>query len=562
MKKSKSLIVVLSVIAVVLLAVSCGNGTPTPRFSEFTLYTVTVKSGDYIVDDVVVIEGNTYSLPVGPERAGYSFVGWNVGEQIMSPGEKITVTKDTEIEAYWAKSYHCIVDYAYYSYSASYDVAAGTKVKISDWDITDVAKQFNIANKFTGWNLNGTVYHKDVESEWNQTVEITQDSTMTAIWDGIEYWTVTFQDENGTQLYTRLIKKDTAIGETNSPYKEGYSLKQWNDESGNAFDLSTFVTKNMTLKAVMEKTSCVVTLVFDNGKADQKHIVTTGEMFYELKDPEKDNFDFAGWYKDDGTKFDFSTPIEDDITLTAHWEHRTTYTVTFDTMGGSEVEPIEVAKNNLIFKPSDPTRKGYTFGGWYLADGTAFNFNSMLVTENLTLYALWNLDKEYKIGDTGLGGGLVFYDAGSLQISSYVDMNGVTRIYTWRYLEVNPDVKGTANWSDYSILGELGGGLGLGRSNTMKMARHGSDAAKIAVNCKDGGVEDWFIPSLNELAQILKVKDEIGLTTGQSVWSSTSFTSSQAHYTNLGQKCHYACFKYCSWSMGGPFVNCLLVRAF
>ena len=560
MKKVKSLIVLLSVIAVVLLAVSCGNGTPAPKFSEFTLYNVTVKSGDYVVDTATVIEGNTYSLPVAAERDGYSFGGWIVGDSIMSPGEKITVTKDTEIEAYWAKSYHCIVDYAYYSYSQSYDVAEGTKVKISDWDITDVAAQFKITNTFTGWNLNGTVYHKDVESEWNQTVEITQDSTMTAIWDGIEYWTVTFQNEDGTQLYTRLIKKDTAIGETNSPYKEGYTLKQWNDENGNAYDLNIPVTKDMTLKAEMEKTSCVVTLVFDNGKTDQKHIVTTGEMFYELKEPEKDDFDFAGWYMDDGTKFDFSTPITEDITLTAKWEKRSTYTVTFDTMGGSEVETKEVTKNNLIFKPSDPTRNGYTFGGWYLADGTAFNFNSTIVTENLTLYALWNLDKEYNIGDTGLGGGKVFYDAGSMQISSYVDKNGVTRIYTWRYLEVNTNVKDKANWAYGNVLTDLGGAIGQGRSNTMKMARKGSAAANIATSCTDGGVSDWFIPSLNELGALAKVKEGFGLP-GAAVWASTSFSVADAYYYNFYTNSYGSQFKCVSWRVG-PSINVLLVRAF
>ena len=560
MKKVKSLIVLLSVIAVVLLAVSCGNGTPTPRFSNFTLYTVTAKSGDYIVDDVVVIEGNTYSLPVAPEKAGYSFGGWTVGDSLMAPGEKITVTQDTVIESYWVKSYSCIVDYAYYSYSESYDVPEGTEVTISDWDITDVAKQFNIENKFTGWNLNGTVYHIDNESEWNQTVTIKENSTMTAIWDGIKYYDVTFKNYDDTTLYTRNIKENTVIGEMPTPSREGYTFVQWLKEDGTVYDLNTPVTADLILKAEWEKTSFFVTLDFANGADYQKHIVTKGATFYEPKDPVRDGYYFAGWNNGD-TKFDFSTKITEDITLTAQWEKKTAYKVTFDTMGGSEVETQVVEENTLVKRPSDPTRNGYTFGGWYLADGTAFNFFSTIVKENLTLYALWNLDKEYKIGDTGLGGGKVFYDAGSMQISSYVDKNGVTRIYTWRYLEVNTNVKDKANWANGNVLTELGSAIGQGRSNTMKMYRKGSAAANIAVEYEKNGVSDWFIPTLNELGALLKVKKDIGLATGAAVWASTSFSSSDAYYCNLYYSSYVSQFKCASWRVG-PSINVLLVRAF
>ena len=560
MKKVKSLIVLLSVIAVVLLAVSCGDGTPTPRFSNFTLYTVTTKDGDYVIDSVIVIDGNTYSLPVGPDKVGYSFVGWKVGDSIMASGEKITVTEDTEIDSYYAKTYNCIVDYAYFNYTEKYDVPEGTQVKISDWDITKVADQFKVDDTFLGWMLNGEEYLKSDTEKWNSTVTITKDSTMTAKWQKVKYHTVTFYDEDGTTvLFTRKIADDSEIGETHSPYKEGYTLEAWIDKNGDAFDLSTSIKGDMTLKAKWKLTSCVVTLDFDNGAENQKHVVTTGETFYEPKDPVKEGYDFVGWYKD-SEKFDFSTPITENITLKANWDHKTTYTVTFDTMGGSEVETKEVTKNNLVFKPSDPTRNGYTFGGWYLADGTAFNFNSTIVTENLTLYALWNLDKEYNIGDTGLGGGKVFYDAGSMQISSYVDKNGVTRIYTWRYLEVNTNVKDKANWANGNVLTELGSAIGQGRSNTMKMARKGSAAANIATSCTDGGVSDWFIPSLNELGALAKVKDDFGLP-GAAVWASTSFSVADAYYYNFYTNSYGSQFKCVSWRVG-PSINVLLVRAF
>ena len=46
-------------------------------------------------------------------------------------------------------------------------------------------------------------------------------------------------------------------------------------------------------------------------------------------------------------------------------EDNTKYTVTFDSKGGSSVTSQEVKKGNKVTKPTDPTKDGYTFGGWY-----------------------------------------------------------------------------------------------------------------------------------------------------------------------------------------------------
>lgn len=69
------------------------------------------------------------------------------------------------------------------------------------------------------------------------------------------------------------------------------------------------------------------------------------------------------------------------------------YTVTFDSKGGSAVDPIEnVEHGSRIDKPSIPAREGYIFAGWY-KDGEfkeAWNFETDAVIEDITLYAKWN----------------------------------------------------------------------------------------------------------------------------------------------------------------------------
>lgn len=63
-----------------------------------------------------------------------------------------------------------------------------------------------------------------------------------------------------------------------------------------------------------------------------------------------------------------------------------TYTVTFDTAGGTAVPPQQLSGTPAI-KPEDPTRKGYAFKGWYKGD-VAYTFEEN-VTENITLTAKW-----------------------------------------------------------------------------------------------------------------------------------------------------------------------------
>ncbi len=63
------------------------------------------------------------------------------------------------------------------------------------------------------------------------------------------------------------------------------------------------------------------------------------------------------------------------------------YTVDFDTNGGSAVSSVEIEKNGTIEKPSDPTREGYVFAGWYLND-ELFDFTTP-ITGNITLEARW-----------------------------------------------------------------------------------------------------------------------------------------------------------------------------
>lgn len=72
-----------------------------------------------------------------------------------------------------------------------------------------------------------------------------------------------------------------------------------------------------------------------------------------------------------------------------------TYTITFESKGGSAVAPLTGVAGASLTAPTAPTREGYLFSGWYeSADGgvtladTAFTFGYM-PAKNFTLYARW-----------------------------------------------------------------------------------------------------------------------------------------------------------------------------
>lgn len=66
------------------------------------------------------------------------------------------------------------------------------------------------------------------------------------------------------------------------------------------------------------------------------------------------------------------------------------YSVTFNTNGGSTIAKETVEANSVLEKPTAPTKEGYDFAGWYTDKEltTAYDFTAK-VTKNLTLYAAW-----------------------------------------------------------------------------------------------------------------------------------------------------------------------------
>ena len=72
------------------------------------------------------------------------------------------------------------------------------------------------------------------------------------------------------------------------------------------------------------------------------------------------------------------------------------YTVRFDSNGGSGIASQTVAENGKVTSPANPTKDGYTFDGWYTDKELTEKYDfAAAVTKDFTLYAKW-VKEEWK----------------------------------------------------------------------------------------------------------------------------------------------------------------------
>jgi uncharacterized repeat protein (TIGR02543 family) len=346
--------------------------------------------------------------------------------------------------------------------------------------------------------------------------------------------TVTFDSNGGSAVSPITVGDGNKISAPTVPTKDGYTFGGWYKESDliNQWDFNTdIVTTDIILYAKFS-INHTVTFNTDNGTPVpvQQTIRDGGLVTRPATNPSKTGYTFDNWYKDSGfsTLWNFNTDtVTTNTTIYAKFNINK-YTVTFFSNGGSNVSPItEVVYNTTISAPPAPTKTvvGYgSFVGWYSNYDltTPFVFDSTPITGNITLYAKWNL-VALNIGDTGPGGGKIFYVSTSGFIMG--DNNE-----TCHYLEAAPnDLDGTFRWAtkqyeNTSISTDFD--VGYGRRNTTRILVVDAEApaAKACREYNGGGKNDWFLPSRYELNQLYDNRSAVGNLGASFYWSSSQGT--------------------------------------
>jgi len=312
------------------------------------------------------------------------------------------------------------------------------------------------------------------------------------------------------------------------------------------FDNTTLGEKTITVIIAGKTTTFTITIIpqtftvtfnSDGVTFDTKTVTQPATTVDSLPEtPTKTGYNFTVWDDGHGNSFTASSLVTGNIAVNAQWEKQT-YTVTFNSNGGSAVASQDVNYNTTAVKPADPVKNAYDlkFEGWY-KDNTTFNepWNfSTPVNVSITLYAKWGT---YKLGDNGPGGGKIFFGN-----ETGFNMKGIGTCY---YLEASPNDLSPVQWGgnsdDFSTTGTA---IGDGKQNTQILfAKINGDgekerAVQLCVSYINNGLNDWFLPSKSELYTLFVNRVAAGITLQTSsssyYWSSSAGNSNQQAWAYL-----------------------------
>jgi uncharacterized repeat protein (TIGR02543 family) len=177
--------------------------------------------------------------------------------------------------------------------------------------------------------------------------------------------------------------------------------------------------------------------------------------------PYKDGYTFNGWelidYSINNAKGDYNAEVELKATYLL-----SQYTIIFELNGGTGVSDLSYNINSSTILLPNPTRDGYTFGGWYKNSSFSVYSTDMVYsgsTEDYIFYAKWNAETYTVIFDANDGSleesgrSVVFDSYVNLPTPTFDDINykfvgwydGNTKVVTGQWKIAN-DVTLTAQW--------------------------------------------------------------------------------------------------------------------
>lgn len=198
---------------------------------EYVVSFVTEK----FIEKVLVEEGNKVVEPEEPSKKDYIFLGWFVGDDKYDFDE--IVTKDIILTA----------KYELDVVTVSFDLDGGIGIAMQNIPTNTTISIPEVPVKkgyrFLKWTLD--------DKEFNFNEKISKDITIKAIWEKIEYVTVSFDSDGGSLIDNKVVERYSKIEELPVPKKDGYIFKEWQLDN-NTFDSESTVLDSVTLKAIYD----------------------------------------------------------------------------------------------------------------------------------------------------------------------------------------------------------------------------------------------------------------------------------------------------------------------
>ncbi len=261
---------------------------------------------------------------------------------------------------------------------------------------------------------------------------------------------VSYNSNGGTAVNSADVEPGNSTPAPTAPTKEGFRLEGWYKDAALTQKVTFPYTPSasITLYAKWVPDNFTVSFNSKGGSAVASQEILPGEKVVEPTNPTRSGFTFGGWYTDsalsDAWDFDSDT-VSANMTLYAKWLCK----VTFDSNGGSSVSSKYVTEGGTVTEPTDPTRTGYTFGGWYSNSALTaiWNFGSNTVSGATTLYAKWTAHTYTVQYNANNGGGSISSVSHTYDVEKTLTNNSFTRT-GYRFAGWATSASGSIAYSD------------------------------------------------------------------------------------------------------------------
>ncbi|HOI47589.1 MAG TPA: InlB B-repeat-containing protein [Bacilli bacterium] len=210
----------------------------------------------------------------------------------------------------------------------------------------------------------------------------------------VDQFTITFNSNGGSSVTSITQDKDSTINKPTDPEKDGYTFEGWFIEASLSTEVvwPYTITSNVTFYAKWQTTTTYTITWEVNGVVIETDTQVPEGTIPTYNGPTPSRvptaeyvYTFTGWNPT-------VVAATSNQTYQAQFSYNDRqYTITFDSRGGSSVEPITLNYNTLVQEPTEPTREGYHFVAWcntpMCTDEVQWPFE---MTDNITLYAKWN----------------------------------------------------------------------------------------------------------------------------------------------------------------------------
>ena len=274
--------------------------------------------------------GKTYTLPGPISKRGYDGT-WVVVEPVGLTIMNNTLTIPNNPTIIKIK-----MSYAKRTYYLSFEGVEVEPIAIQIGDAIPSLPSIPLVTGKTGmWMVDNEVIKEgDI---WNYD----ENKVATAYYEDA-ICTITFVSNGGNEIEPIEIIYNNPAETLPIPEKEGYFFAGWYEDETltKQFVEGDIVTKDLVLYASW-LIKCTVHFDTNGGSSIEDIIVGKGNTISTPVTPTKAGYIFDGWTLN-GNDFDFSTPIEEDITLVAKWK-----VDPFSSSTPSSVDPAPSTNNNV-----------------------------------------------------------------------------------------------------------------------------------------------------------------------------------------------------------------------